>query len=212
MDGQEGWSKKQKPGVISRICRRRPDVRNVDPLVRVKTMTHSAMGNDEWKTINWKKIQRDVYRLQTRIYRAKHRGDTKQVHRLQKLMLKSRAAKLLSLRRVTQDNVGKKTAGVDGIKSLNPSQRLTLANTLRLIGKAKPPKRVMLPKPGTEEKRPLGIPWMVDRARQGLVKLALEPRIGSSSGTPYLRLPNGKRSSRCDWSNIQWHPRRALRG
>ena len=116
------------------------------------------MGSDEWKTINWKKIQRDVYRLQTRIYRAKHRGDTKQVHRLQKLMLKSRAAKLLSVRRVTQDNVGKKTAGVDGIKSLNPSQRLTLANTLRLLEKAKPTKRVMIPKPGTEEKRPLGIP------------------------------------------------------
>jgi RNA-directed DNA polymerase len=90
-------------------------------------------------------------------------------------MMKSRAAKLLSVRRVTQDNVGKKTAGVDGIKSLNPSQRLTLANTLRLIGKAKPTKRVMIPKPGTEEKRPLGIPCMVDRARQGLVKLALEP-------------------------------------
>jgi RNA-directed DNA polymerase len=134
------------------------------------------MSSDEWKTINWKQIQKNVYRLQTRIYKAKLRGDAKQVHRLQKLLIKSRSAKLLAVRRVSQDNRGKKTAGVDGIKSLTPIQRLTLANCLTLEGKAKPTRRVMIPKPGTkEEKRPLGIPTMADRARQALVKLALEP-------------------------------------
>jgi RNA-directed DNA polymerase len=90
-------------------------------------MMHPAMGSDEWKTINWKQIQKNVYRLQTRIFKAKRRGDTKQVHRLQKLMIKSRSAKLLAVRRVTQDNQGKATAGVDGIKSLTPPQRLDLA-------------------------------------------------------------------------------------
>jgi len=139
-------------------------------------MMHSAMGSDEWKAINWKQVQKIVYRLQTRIYKAKHRGDTKQVHRLQKLLMKSRSAKLLAVRRVSQDNAGKKTAGVDGIKSLTPSQRLALANSLHLTGKAKPTRRVMIPKPGTKaEKRPLGIPTMADRIRQALVKLALEP-------------------------------------
>jgi RNA-directed DNA polymerase len=139
-------------------------------------MTHSAMGSDEWKMINWKQIQKNVYRLQTRIFKAKRRGDTKQVHRLQKLLMKSRSAKLLSVRRVTQDNAGKKTAGVDGIKSLSPSQRLSMAVSLSLTGKSQPTRRVMIPKPGAkDEERPLGIPCMLDRARQALVKLALEP-------------------------------------
>jgi RNA-directed DNA polymerase len=138
-------------------------------------MTHSAMGSDEWKTINWKQIQKNVYRLQTRIFKAKRRGDTKQVHRLQKLLMKSRAAKLLSVRRVTQDNTGKSTAGVDGIKSLTPAQRLQMVNILELTGKSKPTRRVMIPKLGSSEQRPLGIPCMIERVRQILVKLALEP-------------------------------------
>jgi RNA-directed DNA polymerase len=137
-------------------------------------MTHSAMGSDEWKDIDWKQIQKNVYRLQTRIFKAKRRGDTKQVHRLQKLLMKSWSAKLLSVRKVSQDNQGKSTAGVDGIKSLTPSQRFTLIKSLKLTGKSKPTRRVMIPKPGTLEERPLGIPCMIDRAKQMLVKLALE--------------------------------------
>ncbi|MGB8698480.1 MAG: reverse transcriptase domain-containing protein [Thermosynechococcaceae cyanobacterium] len=137
-------------------------------------MMHSTMGSDEWKDIDWKQIQKNVYRLQTRIFKAKRRGDTKQVHRLQKLLMKSRSAKLLSVRKVTQDNQGKSTAGVDGIKSLNPAQRFDLVESLELTGKSKPTRRVMIPKPGTSEERPLGIPCMIDRAKQMLVKLALE--------------------------------------
>ena len=138
-------------------------------------MTHSAMSRDEWIAIDWKSVEKMVYRLQTRIFKAKHRGDTKQVHRLQKLLMKSRSAKLLAVRRVTQDNQGKKTAGVDGIKSLTPNQRLDLTKNLYLTGKSKPTRRVMIPKPGTMEERPLGIPCMIERVRQMLVKLALEP-------------------------------------
>jgi RNA-directed DNA polymerase len=138
-------------------------------------MTHSAMGSDEWVAIDWKSIEKMVYRLQIRIFKAKRRGDTKQVHRLQKLLMKSRSAKLLAVRRVTQDNAGKKTAGVDGVKALEPPQRLDLSNHLSLTDKSKPTRRVMIPKPGTTEERPLGIPCMIERARQMLVKLALEP-------------------------------------
>ena len=133
------------------------------------------MRSDEWKDIDWKQIQKNVYRLQTRIFKAKRRGDTKQVHRLQKLLMRSRSAKLLSVRRVSQDNQGKSTAGVDGIKSLKPSQRFDLVNSLELTEKSKPTRRVMIPKPGTSEERPLGIPCMIERAKQMLVKLALEP-------------------------------------
>ena len=137
-------------------------------------MTHSAMGSDEWAAIDWKAVEKMVYRLQTRIFKAKRRGDTKQVHRLQKLLMKSRSAKLLAVRRVTQDNAGRQTAGVDGVKAVRPQQRLELANNLHLTDKSKPTRRVMIPKPGTTEKRPLGIPCMIERARQTLVKLAME--------------------------------------
>jgi RNA-directed DNA polymerase len=130
---------------------------------------------DEWKNIPWRKLERVVFKLQKRIYKASNRGEVKQVRRLQKLLMKSRAAKALAVRRVTQDNRGKKTAGVDGVKTLTPKQRLDLVTKLNLSIKVKPTRRVWIPKPGTEEKRPLGIPTMQDRALQALVKLALEP-------------------------------------
>ncbi|GET38419.1 RNA-directed DNA polymerase [Microseira wollei NIES-4236] len=76
---------------------------------------------------------------------------------------------------MTQDNTGRKKAGVDGIKKLTPKQRLTLVANMKLSSKAKPTRRVWIPKPGTDEKRPLGIPTMNDRALPALVKLALEP-------------------------------------
>ena len=128
-----------------------------------------------WQDLPWRQIERAVFKLQHRIYRASRRGDVKAVHKLQHLVLKSWYAKLLATRRVTQDNRGKRTAGVDGVKALTPPQRLTLAHRLHLPLKAAPVRRVWLPKPGTAEKRPLGIPVMHDRAGQALVKLALEP-------------------------------------
>lgn len=129
----------------------------------------------EWRDIDWRKLERSVYKLQKRIYRASNRGDVKQVRRLQKLLIKSWSAKALAVRRVTQDNQGKKTAGVDGIKLLTAKQRLTLINNLTLGSKSKPTRRVWIPKKGTDEKRPLGIPTMKDRALQALAKLVLEP-------------------------------------
>ena len=130
---------------------------------------------DEWKTISWTQCERAVFKLQKRIFLASARGDRKIVHRLQRLLLRSRAARSLAVRRVAQDNRGKRTAGVDGVKALRPTQRLRLAQTLRLPSRAAPTRRVWIPKPGTEDRRPLGIPTMADRAAQALVKLALEP-------------------------------------
>jgi RNA-directed DNA polymerase len=89
--------------------------------------------------------------------------------------MKSWSARALAVRRVTQDNQGKKTAGVDGVKSLTPKERLNLIGNLKLGTKVSPTRRVWIPKPGTEEKRPLGIPTMKDRALQALVKSVLEP-------------------------------------
>jgi RNA-directed DNA polymerase len=88
-------------------------------------------------------------------------------------MLKSKAAKLLAVRKVTQDNRGKRTPGIDGKTALTPQERLEVSRQLSISSKAKPTRRVWIPKPGKVEKRPLGIPTIDDRALQALVKLAL---------------------------------------
>ena len=129
----------------------------------------------KWRDINWCKLERDVFKLQKRIFQASNREDVNLVRRLQRLLMKSWSAKMLAVRRVTQDNQGKKTAGVDGVKSLNPAQRLVLVKQIELNAKSKPTRRVWIPKPGTSEERPLGIPTMNDRALQALIKLVLEP-------------------------------------
>lgn len=128
-----------------------------------------------WKTINWRKAERYVFKLQKRIYAASRRGEVKLVRKLQKTLMRSWFNKVLSVRRVTQDNTGKKTAGVDGKKSLSPAARIELVKQLKLTGKSHPTRRVWIPKPGKDEKRPLGIPTMYDRALQAVVKAALEP-------------------------------------
>lgn len=129
----------------------------------------------EWKTLDWRAIERRVFKLQKRIYQASQRGDTRTVHRLQRLLIRSWSAKCLAVRRVTQDNRGKRTAGVDGVKAFTPAHRMALVNNLCLPTKAWPLRRVWIPKPGTGEQRALGIPTIRDRAAQALLKLALEP-------------------------------------
>src|SRR4028118_1646977 len=137
-----------------------------------KTLNNQTV---EWNQTNWRKLERRVYKLQKRIFQASSRGDLKAVRRLQKTLMRSWSARMLAVRRVTQDNQGKNTAGVDGVKKLSPVRRLALVKNLEPHGKSKPTRRVWIDKPGTDEKRPLGIPTMHDRALQALVKLALEP-------------------------------------
>src|SRR5207244_7861396 len=105
--------------------------------------------NDSWENLPWIILEQDLFRLQKRIYQASLRGDYPGIRSLQKLLLSSRAATLIAVRRVTQDNMGKKTAGIDGVCSVAPEYRLELANSLRLDGEAAPVRRVFIPKPGS---------------------------------------------------------------
>jgi RNA-directed DNA polymerase len=149
----------------------------LEEIILSKSEMSKTLNNQtvEWKDLNWRKLEMRVWKLQKRIFRASIRGDVKLVRRLQKTLMRSWSGKCMAVRKVTQDNQGKKTAGVDGIKSLSPAARLKLVNQLKLTKKSKPTRRVWIDKPGKAEKRPLGIPTMYDRALQALVKLALEP-------------------------------------
>src|SRR5256714_15499417 len=118
-----------------------------------------GVTSEPWNRVPWKKLEQHCFRIQKRIYRASQRGNQRAVQKLQKLLMKSEAARLLAVRRVTQENQGKKTAGIDGIKSVAPDQRLNMVKEIHPMhwkqSKSRPVRRVWIPKPGKDEKRPL---------------------------------------------------------
>jgi len=132
----------------------------------------------DWPSIDWRHVEDDVRRLRQRIFTATQAGDLRKVRNLQKLMLRSRANTLLSVRRVTEINAGRATAGVDGTVVLHPQDKADLAHWAQRASTGwtpMPVKRVFIPKPGTSKRRGLGIPVIADRALQALAVNALEP-------------------------------------
>ena len=132
-----------------------------------------------WKGINWPARERLVRRIQERIFRATQRGQWKVVKNLQKLLARSESAKLLAIRRVTQENTGKTTPGIDGKVYLTPEARWKWSQEEKFCLKGYhplPAKRGYVLKP-SGGKRPLGIPVMKDRAMEAIVKMSLEPEF-----------------------------------
>jgi len=131
----------------------------------------------DWQSIDWKKANRIVRNLRQRIFRATQQGDWKKVRSLQKLMLRSQSNILVSVRRVTQVNQGRKTPGIDKVVIKTPAARGRLVDELAASTpwRAKPVRRIYIPKNNGSQTRPLGIPVVRDRSLQAMVKNALEP-------------------------------------
>lgn len=142
----------------------------------IKVSEMKIIRKIDWNSINWKNLQLRIWRIQKKIYNCSRRSEKFEVKKLQKILINLSEAKLLAVRKVTQDNRGKKTAGIDGVRLLPPTKRFRLAYSLKIDGRCDPIKRCLIPKPGKpEEFRPLGIPIIRDRAKQALALLALEP-------------------------------------
>ncbi len=159
-------------------------------------MTSKQTFAEKWKKLPWKHFEKNIFRLQHRIYKANLEDDANRVYRLQCLILGSPCARYLAVRQITKLNMGKKTAGIDGISSLSPKQRLELADELKNLKNwnHQDLRRVYIPKPNGEQ-RLLGIPTIKDRAMQCLVKYALEPVYESTAS----RGSYGFRPGRSTW-------------
>ena len=133
----------------------------------------------QWDKVDWRAQEGQVRRLRQRIFTAAQEQDWPRVRNLQKLMLRSRANTLVSVRQVTQRNTGRKTAGIDGEVALTPEARAQVAVRVHQSTTSWNPravKRVYIPKASNRAKlRPLGIPVIMDRCHQQRVRHALEP-------------------------------------
>jgi RNA-directed DNA polymerase len=133
----------------------------------------------DWDSIDWDQVEDNVCRLRQRIFTASRDGDLAKVRNLQKLMLRSLSNTLVGVRRVTEINAGRKTAGVDGQTVLTDVGKAELAQFIHQSGsgwRARPVRRVFIPKNGSRTKlRPLGIPVIIDRCHQARAANALEP-------------------------------------
>jgi RNA-directed DNA polymerase len=138
-------------------------------------MSELATATSAWHQRPWRTREGAVWKRERRLDQAWQAGDIRRVHSLQTRLLQSRAATRLAVRRVTQDNHGKHTAGRDGIQALTPHQRDAWAAPLGTLPTGRPTSRGWMPQPGQDAQRPLALPTRHDRARQARVKRVLEP-------------------------------------
>lgn len=138
----------------------------------------NSIGAMEWENIDWKVANTHIRKLQRRIFKATRNarngnGSWNKVRSLMKLVLRSRAALLLAIQKVTQLNEGKNTPGVDGFITIDNRGRTSLINKWNWED-VKPTRRIYISK-ANGKKRPLGIPTIKNRIGQAIMLLAYEP-------------------------------------
>ena len=147
---------------------------------------HSKITSELWKSLPWKKFRKNLFRLQVRVYKAIRTGNKRKARQLQKLILRSRAARFLAIRQVTQLNSGKKTAGIDNKTALTFKSRFDLELLLKQCGQNwyHNKLRTIPIKKKNGSHRILKVPTIADRAWQCLAKYALEPACALQLFTP----------------------------
>jgi RNA-directed DNA polymerase len=141
-----------------------------------KAQAFGASSNQvsDWKATHWPKVRREVRRLQLRIAKAIRAGQYGKAKAVSWLLTHSRSAKLLAVKRVTE-NQGAKTPGVDNVIWRNDRQKYAAVQNLKRRGyRPRPLRRHYIPKKNGKL-RPLSIPTLRDRAMQALHALALKP-------------------------------------
>lgn len=145
----------------------------------LRDSNHKRLNDElQWASVDWKVVNTNVVTLRKRVFVASRGKETKKVRQLQRLLLLSHSNYLYSIRKVTY-GPGSLTPGIDDTIYNTPELRLALFKDLTLSNIRKhqplPVRRVFIPKPGTEELRPLGVPSVKDRVIQMIYKNALEP-------------------------------------
>lgn len=144
------------------------------------TLPHPTV---DWHAINWRKVNRNVRRLQSRIAKAIKEGRRGKVHALRRILTRSWSAACWAVRQVTE-NRGKKTPGIDGVVWSTPKDK---QNAIRALQRGRyhplPLRRIYIPKADGKKRRPLGIPVPVSYCTSLQVALGLIDR-GQRGGWP----------------------------
>ncbi len=128
----------------------------------------------QWDSVNWEAVRRGVVKLQQKIFRDARAGNLSRARKLQKLLVRSKNARLLAVKAVTEENPGMNTPRVDGFICRTVEDKVHLVENLRTGDYHPLPARVVMIPKTNGEKRRLGIPTIKDRTLQALVKFALE--------------------------------------
>ena len=151
-----------------------------------------------WDSINWRKCEWAIKKLQARIVKAQKEGRYGRVKTLQWMLTHSFYAKALAVRRVTSNN-GSKTAGVDHVTWKNSETKFQAIGMLKRRGYQPQPLRRIHIEKSNGKLRPLGIPTIKDRAMQALYLMALEPVAETTADSRSY----GFRKERCTMDAVQ---------